>query len=113
MGNEVVATEASKSELIERLGMYMKLRHVDEYTFDICINYKKNQSAKNTRRLYMTLQRWAKKRPKYKGAKPLDDYGYTADTFEKLLSHIGYCSDRMNQGRAKALLRLLNQHENT
>ena len=85
----------------------MKLRHVKKHTFQICINYNKNQSAKNTRRLYMTLRRWAKKRPKYKGAKPLDDYGYTADTFEILLIHIGYCSDRMNQGRAKALLRLL------
>lgn len=88
----------------------MKLRHVAKHTFDVCINYNKNQSVKNTRRLTMTLRRWAKKRPKYKGAKPLDDYGYTADTFEKLLERIEYCSDRMNQGRAKALLRLLAEY---
>jgi hypothetical protein len=32
----------------------------------------------------------------------MEAYNYTGS----LLSHVRYCSDRMNQGRAKALIRL-------
>lgn len=88
----------------------MKLKNVDRYTFDICMNFLRNQTPKNILRLTLTLKRWSKKRPSYKGTKPLDDYGYTADNLETFMIHLHYCSDRMNQGRAKALLRLLKRY---
>ena len=119
IGTGEIAHAVSQSELIEPLGMYMKLRHVERYTFDICINYCKNQSDKNSRRLRLTLQRWSRKPiPPLRAIqipKPthLPDCGYEAKTLEQFLIHLHYCSDRMNQGRAKALLRLLNEHENT
>ena len=70
-------------------------------TFLICINYYKNQSEYNKKRLIDNLQRWAKSEP------TTDPYLYD-DYRHEPLELIMYCSDRMCVGRAKAILRILN-----
>lgn len=55
-------------------------------------------TAKNRKRLITLLKLWSR----------VNDvpgmYGYTGDP----IPHIAYCADRMNSGRARAILRLLN-----
>lgn len=74
----------------------MKLRHYQKHTFRICMAYVRNQSVKNTDRLMATLNRWARSN------EPAYDYvGRSA------IDAIEYCADRMNSGRAKAILNLI------
>ena len=69
-------------------------------TYNICTNYYKNQSEYNRLRLIDNLKRWSRLEPST-DAYLYDDYKH------KPLELIMYCSDRMNVGRAKAILRLL------
>lgn len=55
-------------------------------------------TPKRERRLRVLLKQWSKIND------VPGDYGYTGDP----LKHIFYCSDRMNSGRARAILRLLD-----
>lgn len=78
----------------------MKLRNYQLHTYFLCNRYAWNPSTYNRERLVLNLKRWAG----FIGRDgPLHDYGYTGEP----IGHVRYCSDRMNQGRAKALLRLL------
>ena len=71
-------------------------------TFDRCINYERNPTQRNLDLLIHNLERWANH------PYQLDDYGYT----DEVMLQIEYCSDRMNSGRAKAILRLLKEKQN-
>ena len=73
-------------------------------TYNICINYYKNQSEYNRLRLIDNLKRWARLEPS------TDAYAYEDYTGEPL-ELIMYCSDRMNSGRAKAILTLFKMEE--
>jgi hypothetical protein len=74
----------------------MKLRDYKRHTFKICTAYVANQSVKNTDRLVNNLLRWAKGEG--------DPYNYANSN---TVSQVEYCSDRMNPGRAKAILVLM------
>ena len=65
-------------------------------TFEICIAYLQNKNCKTKRTLLLCLRQWAK------GA--LEPYAYCIDSTEKFELDLAYTSDRMNSGRAKALL---------
>ena len=77
----------------------MKFRKYKKDTFKICMNYVRNQNEKTTRQLYIILRKWADSHDKYyTGA-----YDYEKDN---VLERIEYCSDRMNKGRAEAILNI-------
>lgn len=78
----------------------MKLRDYREHTYAVCQAWLLGPSPKTKLRLIRNLQRWAMHTIR---DGELNDYGYQGD----VKGHIQYCSDRMNQGRAKAILRLL------
>ena len=69
-----------------------------DHTFTVCQQYFKNPNTHTLKRVKLNLRRWARR-----GRPQLEDYGYSGVFGD----HIGYCQDRMNSGRAKALLRLL------
>ena len=77
----------------------MKLRNYKKHTFSICMAWAKHPTTQNTAKLTRNLQRWAR----FTGHGVLESYGYEGPA----ISHVPYCSDRMNQGRAKAILTLL------
>jgi hypothetical protein len=79
----------------------MKYTNYRDKTFDVCIRYYKNQSAYNLRKLKANLVLWTK------DGSGLEDYGYGLDGNADVLLDIHYCSDRMNRGRALAILRQL------
>lgn len=75
-----------------------------ERTFNICMAYLKFPCAKTKRNLKKCLIKWSQ------STLDLSDYGYSKfdDNGEDITYlHISYCSDRMNKGRALALLRIL------
>jgi hypothetical protein len=78
----------------------MKLKHFKKHTFSVCMDFVYNTNRRNIRRLYLNLTRWAR----------VDDgsgqYDYSS-TFSSALERTKYLSDRMNQGRAIALMALL------
>ena len=80
----------------------MKLRDFRRHTFQLAIRWCQHPSNKNTRALTANLCRWART---LKSDGELEDYGYSGDP----IPHVRYCVDRMNQGRAKAILRLLKE----
>ena len=88
----------------------MKIRDFKDHTFKVCGAYLRHQSQRNRERMRVNLVRWAR-HTKRDGE--LADYGYSMDNHESLLWTISYCSDRMNQGRAKATLRLLREETET
>jgi len=83
----------------------MKIRDFRDHTFKVCDAYLRHKSQRNRERMRLNLLRWSRHR---RGGE-LADYGYSMDNHESLLWTISYCSDRMNQGRAKAILRLLRE----
>lgn len=78
-----------------------KMRYIKN-TFEICMAYNRDQSPRNLANLKRVLMCWTYH------PYDLEDYGYQNEDGKALLHHIHYCSDRMNKGRALALLRLLN-----
>ncbi len=76
----------------------MKLRDYKRHTFKICTAYVAKPSVKNTDRLVNNLRRWAR------GEGDPYDY-YDCST----AAQVEYCSDRMNPGRAKAILMLMDR----
>ena len=83
----------------------MKLRDFQIHTYGLCMAFLRNPTVRNTDRLVRNLRRWTR----HRGYWNLDDYGYKLETSETLANTISYCSDRMNQGRAKAILRLMDE----
>ena len=83
----------------------MKIRDFRDHTFRVCDAYLHHKSQRNRERMRLNLLRWSRHRQ----GDELADYGYSMDNHESLLWTISYCSDRMNQGRAKAILRLLRE----
>ena len=71
----------------------MKLRDYKEHTFKICRRWIHNPNPKNLQTLIANLTRWAKG--------PGEAYPFT-DTYPGFC--VEYCADRMNPGRAKAIL---------
>jgi hypothetical protein len=80
----------------------MKLRHFKRYTRSLCLAYLRARNFRNTDRLVLNLNAW-------KASGNDQDYGYKAKDREELNLHIRYCSDRMNPGRARAILRLMDE----
>ena len=78
----------------------MKFKDYRKTTFKICQRFCKDQSDKNLYQLKCVLTKWSR------DSCQLEDYGYTGNVFD----NIAYCSDRMNSGRAKAILRLLEEN---
>lgn len=83
----------------------MKFKNYRKDTYKICMKYVKEQNHKTEYQLIKVLEKWLK----CKRDGELEDYGYTGD-FDTMLLDIKYCADRMNMGRAKAILRLLEEH---
>ena len=83
----------------------MKIRDFRDHTFKVCDAYLRHKSQRNRERMRLNLLRWSRHRQDYEQA----DYGYTLDDHGSLWWTISYCSDRMTQGRAKAILRLLRE----
>lgn len=80
----------------------MKFNDYRKTTYKICIRFcNYSWSTKNLYQLKCVLHKWLE----CKRDGELEDYGYDGD----VLNHLMYCSDRMNMGRAKALLRLLDE----
>lgn len=88
----------------------MKIRDFKDHTFRVCDAYLRHQSQRNRERMRLNLLRWSRHRGR---CGELADYGYSMENHESLLWTISYCSDRMNQGRAKAILRLLREETET
>lgn len=65
-------------------------------TFDICMSYLKNKNCKTKRTLLLCLRQWAKG--------TLEPYDYNINSIKRFKLDLEYTSDRMNSGRAKALL---------
>lgn len=82
----------------------MRLRDYQKHTFRLCMAWVRNPTARNTDRLVNNLRRWSR----FTGHGELADYGYQDKKPDDLRWHVHYCSDRMNQGRAKAILRLMS-----
>ena len=76
----------------------MKLRDYKKHTFRVCMAWVANPSVRNTDRLVNNLRRWARGEG--------DPYNYNDTT---TASSVEYCSDRMNPGRAKAILQSLDK----
>ena len=74
----------------------MKIRDYKRHTFEVCEKYRRAPTFRSLMRVVRNLRRWMHG----KG----EPYNYTGQTFNGTLE---YCSDRMNPGRAKALLKLL------
>lgn len=81
----------------------MKIRDYRLHSYNICSKWLRNKSNKNNRLLVNNLNRWIN----IENGKAENDYGYQAKNLDELCWHVSYCSDRMNQGRAKALLRMM------
>ena len=71
----------------------MKIRHYKRHTFKVCMAWVRNPNVRNTDRLAANLTRWSRGEG--------DPYDYS-DT--STAANVEYCSDRMNPGRAKAIL---------
>lgn len=87
----------------------MKIRDFRDHTFKVCDAYLRHKSQRNRERMRLNLLRWSRHRQ----GDELTNYDYGMDNHESLLWAISYCSDRMNQGRAKAILRLLREETET
>jgi hypothetical protein len=82
----------------------MKLRDYKKHTFRVCTKWINAPNISNTDQMLANLRRWAR----FTGHGAQEDYGYSYKSTANVQYLIFYCSDRMNQGRAKALLRLLD-----
>ncbi len=88
----------------------MKLRNFRQHTFPICCAYLRHKTPKTLDRMIANLRRWARFHYKDPDMRSVEvDYGYKIEQPDDLYWHISYCSDRMSVGRAKALLRLLDE----
>lgn len=87
--------------------MNQRIRRKHKYQLmHLCfhIAYKdKGLTRKTLRRLRVLLKFEVQRDPS------MPTYGYTASTTAQLISHIEYCSDRWNPGRARAVLLLLDE----
>lgn len=79
----------------------MKLRHYKRNTYTICMAWVNCDTFQNKNYLRCCLARWARAS---KGPES-EDYGYDGNS----KGIVEYCSDRMNAGRAKAILRLFHE----
>jgi hypothetical protein len=78
-----------------------KMKYIEQ-TYEICIDYCRSQSDENKARLIKVLRCWL-----YHPYK-LKEYDYS-QYWDDPVGAISYCSDRMNNGRAKAILTLLGE----
>lgn len=78
----------------------MKLRHYKRNTFRLCIEWIRDPyNDKKLDMLALCLLRWVR------SEKNCDPYGYHTDTMMTMY----YASDRMNPGRALALMHMLSR----
>lgn len=78
----------------------MKFRDYRKSTYKICMNYVRNQNDKTLHQLEQVLLKWIHSYDRYYTSA----YDYNG---MDVLCRIEYCSDRMNKGRAEAILNLL------
>lgn len=72
------------------------MRNYKKRTYDICLSYLRNKNCKTKRALLLCLRAWA--------VGPMEPYLYNIKSKEMFLLDLEYTCDRMNSGRAKALL---------
>lgn len=81
----------------------MKLRDYRKHTFRICQAWLEHPTPNNAKKMARNLLRWARFTRRDGRMAP---YAYGPESYQ-LRERVDYCSDRMNQGRAKALLNLM------
>lgn len=85
--------------------MTLQIRNFKKHTLTLCNRYLHNPSVRNLDKMVINLRRWSHTYDKYS----MEDYGYPSYDHERLRWNISYCSDRMNPGRAKAILRMMDE----
>lgn len=83
----------------------MKIRDYKLHTYKVCNKWLRNKTNDNKKLMINNLNRWIR----IDDGIAENDYGYEAKNLNELCWCVSYCSDRMNQGRAKALIRLLKE----
>ena len=72
------------------------MKNYKKRTLNICLAYLKNNNCKNKRNLLLCLRAWSKG--------TMEPYAYNISSKEMFKLDVFYTCDRMNSGRAKALL---------